>query len=393
MNRWHSAGVGGGSATATDGRSIWSYASSFSKYMYRGEPGSENLAVWGACNFSQFYVFPGIVCVAPGNEVLKMEATPGAKPDSAIVYALISGNESELVAMDGYDAAATVLYRRKLQAATANVSTTSFAIRNSVLYVLTSDGIVTREKLTAGLPTDTDMVGDTTSSFNLTALVYSASCQSCGNKTTVKNMGEMSMVTVDSQGTAYVFSGSAGVSRSGGYGGRNSGGKNVLFAVNSSNILVGDMRSSGSDPNGPISQKGFYGLRSMATWVDESTNEESLIILESGGPGRYLQYGLGLSNDTKRCFNCAKVSEIWNNIESGSNSGWVYDPKSANYGWVVKYRHWPRCGVNAKSGNTGECDGSGVAKYPAAQGVSKNGLFEPCICKMYHFTKTGSGQT
>ena len=66
VNRWHSAGIGGGSATATDGRSIWSFAESFAKYLYRGEPGSENLAVWGSCNFSQFYAFPGIVCIPPG---------------------------------------------------------------------------------------------------------------------------------------------------------------------------------------------------------------------------------------------------------------------------------------------------------------------------------------
>ena len=31
------------------------------------------------------------------------------------------------------------------------------------------------------------------------------------------------------------------------------------------------------------------------------------------------------------------MHEIWNNIESGSNSGWIYDPKSSDFGWVVKY--------------------------------------------------------
>ena len=88
---------------------------------------------------------------------MKMEVTPGARPDSAVVYALLSGNESALWAMDGYDAAATVLLNRPLPPSTANVTTTSFAIRNSVLYVLTSDGIVTREPLTAaGLPSSVD---------------------------------------------------------------------------------------------------------------------------------------------------------------------------------------------------------------------------------------------
>ena len=66
--------------------------------------GSESLAIWGACNFSQFCkqstielhqtmvdpplkmvnymgvvdTFPGIVCVPAGNTVVKMEVTPGA---------------------------------------------------------------------------------------------------------------------------------------------------------------------------------------------------------------------------------------------------------------------------------------------------------------------------
>lgn len=170
-------------------------------------------------------------------------------------------------------------------------------------------------------------------------------------------MGEMSSITVDSQGTAYIFSGP-----SGGSGGT---GMNVLYAVNASHSVVGDIRSSGTDPSGTITQQGWYGLRSMATWVDESSNKEYLIVLESGGPGRYMQYDLGLANDTKRCVNCARITEIWNNIESGSNSGWIYDPKTSDYGWVVKYRQWPRCSAGS---NHGECDGSGVRQYPAAQG-------------------------
>ena len=61
------------------------------------------------------------------------------------------------------------------------------------------------------------------------------------------------------------------------------------------------------------------------------------------------------------------MNEVWNNIESGSNNGWIYDPKSSDYGWVVKARAAVRCGAN-NHGNTGECDQSGVAKYPAAAG-------------------------
>ena len=172
---------------------------------------------------------------------------------SAVVYALLSGNESALWAMDGYEPGATMLFKRALlPPATDNVSTTSFAIRDSVLFMLTSDGVVTREVLAAGLPG-----GSHSSSFNLTALVYSASCRNCGNKTTVANMGEMSSITVDSQGTCYVYSGSSGASRSAGYG-SHGGGKQVLFAVNSTGSVVGDMRSSGNDPSGTISQKGWY---------------------------------------------------------------------------------------------------------------------------------------
>jgi hypothetical protein len=36
-------------------------------------------------------------------------------------------------------------------------------------------------------------------------------------------------------------------------------------------------------------------------------------------------------------------------------------------------------------------DAANVLGYPPV--VSKNGLFEPFICKNEHFTKTGSGQT
>ena len=125
-------------------------------------------------------------------------------------------------------------------------------------------------------------------------------------------MGELSSMTVDSQGTAYVFSGPSGDSVG--------TGMNVLYAVNASNSVVADIRSSGKDPSGPITQKGFYGLRSMATWVDESSNKEYLIVLEAGGPGRYMQYYLGMANDTDRNLNSARITEIWNNIESGSNS-------------------------------------------------------------------------
>ena len=91
------------------------------------------------------------------------------------MYALVSGNESALWAMDGYDSKATLLYKRSLPPSTANVTTTSFAIRNSVLYVLTSDGIVTREALsTAGIPGKSS---GSRSSFNLTQLVHAATCQ------------------------------------------------------------------------------------------------------------------------------------------------------------------------------------------------------------------------
>ena len=121
-------------------------------------------------------------------------------------------------------------------------------------------------------------------------------------------MGEMSSITVDSQGTAYIYSGSSGDSVG--------TGMNVLYAVNSSNSVVADIRSGGKNPSGPISQKDWYGLRSMATWVDESSNKEYLIVLEAGGPGRYMQYLLGMANDTNRCLNCARITEIWKGCRS-----------------------------------------------------------------------------
>jgi hypothetical protein len=211
----------------------------------------------------------------------------------------------------------------------ATLKVTSFAIRNSVLYTLTSDGIVTREPLSAaGIPassatitsrdttteTVTRMAADvdngvaksakSVSSFNLTELVYRADCRSdCGNKTTVKNMGVLSMLTVDSQGTAYVrdtagfpgvtggtvyvfssmeaitmsfatplmtshntegtayvFSGVSGPNqRTSSVPGGESTGRNVLYVVNASDAVVGNIHSLGSDPVGAISQTGFYG--------------------------------------------------------------------------------------------------------------------------------------
>ena len=252
VNRWHSAGIGGGTAACTDGKSIWSEAAAFGHFLYRGVAGSEDVGVWGSSNFSNFYTFPGVVPIPKGNTVLKMEATPGAQPGSAVIYTLVSGNDSALWAMDGYDPTAKLLWHRGLPLITANTTVTSFAIRNSVLYTLTSDGIVTREPMSsAGIPhaatgaaaaaeeagaeaeEEEEGPGEDggSSAFNLTELVYHASCQECGNRTTVSNMGTMAVLTVDSLGTAYVFSGA--------------GGKNTLFAVNASDGLVGGMRSAG----------------------------------------------------------------------------------------------------------------------------------------------------
>ena len=153
VNRWHSAGIGGGTATCTDGKSIWSEAAAFGHFLYRGVAGSEDVGVWGSSNFSNFYTFPGVVPIPKGNTVLKMEATPGAQPGSAVIYTLVSGNDSALWAMDGYDPTAKLLWHRGLPLITANTTVTSFAIRNSVLYTLTSDGIVTR--VSAGPATST----------------------------------------------------------------------------------------------------------------------------------------------------------------------------------------------------------------------------------------------
>ena len=57
-------------------------------------------------------------------------------------------------------------------------------------------------------------------------------------------------------------------------------------------------RSAGTDPSGPITRTGFYGIRSVATWVNTSTGREYMIVLEEGGPGRYFQFDLGLANAT-----------------------------------------------------------------------------------------------
>eukprot|EP01047_Picozoa_sp_COSAG01_P052203 COSAG01_NODE_5467_length_4243_cov_50.334701_4_plen_468_part_00 len=50
------------------------------------------------------------------------------------------------------------------------------------------------------------------------------------------------------------------------------------------------------------------------------------------------------------------------------NSGWIFDPTTSDYGWVVKKRNnMPRCG-GPKNMGPGNCEGSGVREFPAAQG-------------------------
>lgn len=62
------------------------------------------------------------------------------------------------------------------------------------------------------------------------------------------------------------------------------------------------------------------------------------------------------------------MNEVWNNIESGANSGWIYDPATSDYGWVVKRRNnMPECG-GAKNMGPGNCESSGVRDFPAAWG-------------------------
>ena len=328
VNRWHSAGVGGGFASATNGKSIWSWASSFDSYLYRGDVGTESVAIWGSCNFSQFYVFPGIVCIPKGNMVRKMDVTPGTTIDDAVVFALISGNESKLVAHDGYAKDARVLWSRQLPPGPASARNSpaagfpsgangttawvsSFSIRQSMLYILHSNGMVSREKLAHnGIPVSPNSPPASSSGFNLSSLL----AHSGNPRFNHAKLGVCSHITVDSRGTALIFC----------------EGAHSIFAVNASDVVIGAHQSAGTDPNGPVNQKSFYGVQSMAMTVlndKHGVPQDQLIVLEQGGPGRYMKFSLGATNRTwdRDCFACAHVDEIWNNIESGSVSPAVSD--------------------------------------------------------------------
>lgn len=322
VNRWHSAGVGGGFASATNGKSIWSWASSFDSYLYRGDVGTESVAIWGSCNFSEFYVFPGIVCVPKGNIVRKMDVTPGTSTAHTVVYALLSGNESKMVAHDGYAKDARVLWSRQLPPGPATAhdspagfpsganSTTawvsSFAIRHSTLYILHSDGMVSREQLAStGIPVN-PMPPPASSGFNLSSLL----AHSGNPRFNHTKVGICSHITVDSRGTALIFC----------------EGARSIFAVNASGVIIGAHQSAGIDPNGPVSQKSFYGVQSMAMTIlndKHGVPQDELIVLERGGPGRYMKFQLGATNRTwdQDCFACAHVNEIWNNVRRVARAG------------------------------------------------------------------------
>ena len=119
-----------------------------------------------------------MLCLEENTVVLGMEVVPGDAgkhgSNATVVWVLSSllGNGTQLVAYDGYDQAAPVLLTIPLPPTDDNATVSAFTIRNNLMQLLYTDGIVRRVKLVpaTGLPTaghsgSTPVVG-----FNLTAV-------------------------------------------------------------------------------------------------------------------------------------------------------------------------------------------------------------------------------
>ena len=143
------------------------------------------------------------------------------------------------------------------------------------------------------------------------------------------------------------------------------GQRNHLFVVDpKANKLVGTVPVQSSDASGKVGAQP-YGVTAMATWVSPRSGHSKLIILEKGGAGRYIQYDLGNASVPISCPACVTrtVDERWNNLQTGSNTGWVYDPFTTDFGWVCKDR-------------TPE-QGAYVSNYPNVHAVSD---LVPSLC-------------
>ena len=90
----------------------------------------------------------------------------------------------------------------------------------------------------------------------------------------------------------------------------------TIAAVNTSGLLAGSMKVSAADGGGTVTNTP-YGVVAMATYVAPVTGRTKLILLEKGGPGRYLELDLGnLTTPCHHCIDHARVDQVWQNIST-----------------------------------------------------------------------------
>lgn len=157
--------------------------------IYRADLGDENVAIWGSCNYSYFFQFPGVVCLPRGTSVAGLEAVPGkryshaAGNNATVLWVLTNSdlNGTALVAYDGYNPVAPVLATIPLPPTGDNATVTlvpggasGFAIRNSAIHLLYTDGTLRRLQLdpATGLPVASG--SPPALGFNMTAIALAA---------------------------------------------------------------------------------------------------------------------------------------------------------------------------------------------------------------------------
>ena len=334
--RWHDAGIGGGKKTATNGHSVWSWTTLLAgSSLYRGDVGDENVAEWGGCNASEFRAFPGINCLPAGTVVLDMEVVPGAgvagnnSAPATAVWVLTSNANStafHLTAYDGYARDAPVLHSAAITPVAPSThpyaAAAAMAIRNGVIHILSNDTTVRKITLdpSTGLPS-----GAKLPVLNLTTVLNTTQVElATGGGTT-------GPIAVDARGTLFVY-----IEQ-----------RHRIEAVNTSGVMTGGCNCGGctqsrscgmavasTDSSGVVTATPA-GVQAMATWVDRNGHSK-LVVLEGGGARRFLQFDYGNATLPTPQAKSGKLDQVWNDIAAGSDSGWVFDPETRDYGWVTQ---------------------------------------------------------
>ena len=332
------------------------------------------------------------MCLPPGTSVRGLESVPGkgyshaTGNNATVLWALTDSNVNGtgLVAYDGYDPAAPVLARIPLPPTANNATVTllpgyasGFAIRNSAIHLLYTDGTLRRIKLNPGTGLPVAPRSPPALGFNMTAIALAANLTDRFGHQIVFD-AVSGPIAVDATGTVFVNVA------------QNEFGYTGVFAVNTSNAFVGrQMRVQNPKQSGAISKNTPAGVKAMTTYVN-GTGNSKLVVLEAGGAGRYLEFDLttaGCGNGSKaseallpaaatianaagagavnvnvarppppppRCNpQNAKVTQVWNNIMpfGGVGSGWVYDLASHASGWGVRGGDLLKLDTNVSDGD------------------------------------------